>query len=68
MLLVDSIQAGIRGQGTLSVVDYDGFADCDAPDLETWSKAMNAGQYPLSVLGMNKRASELYVSASTGTR
>ena len=25
MLLVDSIQAGIRGQGTLSVVDYEGF-------------------------------------------
>ena len=60
MLLVDSIQAGIRGQGTLSVVDYEGFQDCDAPDLETWSKAMNAGQYPLSVLGMNERASALY--------
>jgi len=29
--------------------------------LEAWSKALNAGQYPLSVLGMNKRASELYV-------
>ena len=60
MLLVDSIQAGVSGQGTLSVVDYDGFQDCEAPDLETWSKAMNAGQFPLSVLGMNKRASELY--------
>ena len=66
MLLVDSIQAGIRGQGTLSVVDYEGFADCDAPDLETWSKAMNAGQYPLSVLGMNKRASDLYVTGIYG--
>ena len=66
MLLVDSIQAGIRGQGTLSVVDYDGFQDCDAPDLETWSKAMNAGQYPLSVLGMNERASELYVTGIYG--
>ena len=66
MLLVDSIQAGIRGQGTLSVVDYAGFQDCEAPDLETWSKAMNAGQYPLSVLGMNKRASELYVTGIYG--
>ena len=66
MLLVDSIQAGIRGQGTLSVVDYEGFADCEAPDLETWSKAMNAGQYPLSVLGMNKRASEMYVTGIYG--
>ncbi|MDA0648342.1 MAG: aminotransferase class III-fold pyridoxal phosphate-dependent enzyme [archaeon] len=66
LLLVDSIQAGIRGQGCLSIVDYDGFQDCLAPDLETWSKAMNAGQYPLSVLGMNSRASELYVSGIYG--
>ena len=66
MLLVDSIQAGIRGQGTLSVVDYEGFEDCEAPDLETWSKAMNAGQYPLSVLGMNKRASDMYVTGIYG--
>jgi len=61
MLIVDSIQAGIRGQGTLSVVDYEGFQDAEGPDLETWSKALNAGQYPLSVLGLNDRAAELYV-------
>ena len=66
LLLVDSIQAGIRGQGTLSVVDYEGFEDCEAPDLETWSKAMNAGQFPLSVLGMNERASSLYVTGIYG--
>ena len=61
MLMVDSVQAGLRGQGCLSVVDYQGFEDAEAPDLEAWSKALNAGQYPLSVLGMNKRASDLYV-------
>jgi len=61
MLLVDSIQAGIRGQGCLSIIDYVGFEDCQVPDLETWSKALNAGQYPLSVLGLSPRASELYV-------
>lgn len=61
MLLVDSIQAGIRGQGCLSIVDYEGFQDAEVPDLETWSKALNAGQYPLSVLGLSERASELYV-------
>ena len=61
MLLVDSIQAGIRGQGCLSVIDYEGFQDAEVPDLETWSKAINAGQYPLSVLGMNDRAAEMYV-------
>ncbi|MEE3310408.1 MAG: aminotransferase class III-fold pyridoxal phosphate-dependent enzyme, partial [Candidatus Thermoplasmatota archaeon] len=61
MFLVDSIQAGLRGQGTLSIIDYPGFESCDAPDLETWSKALNAGQYPLSVLGLGPRAAALYV-------
>ena len=61
MLLVDSIQAGIRGQGCLSIIDYDGFQDAECPDLETWSKALNAGQYPLSVLGLSQRASDNYV-------
>lgn len=60
LLLVDSIQAGLRARGVLSIVDYPGFQDLEAPDLETWSKALNAGQYPLSVLGMNKRAADIY--------
>lgn len=60
-LLIDSIQAGLRGQGCLSIVDYPGFQDCEVPDFETWSKALNAGQYPLSVLGMGERASKTYV-------
>ena len=66
LLLIDSIQAGSRGQGCLSIIDYDGFQDCEEPDLETWSKAVNAGQYPFSVLGMNSRASELYVNGIYG--
>ena len=61
MLLVDSIQAGFRGKGCLSIVDYPGFQSADVPDLETWSKALNAGQYPLSVVGLSERAAELYV-------
>jgi len=61
MLIVDSIQAGLRGQGCLSIVDYEGFEDCLVPDMETWSKALNAGQYPLSVVGLSERAAELYV-------
>lgn len=61
MLIVDSIQAGIRGQGCLSIVDYEGFEDCLVPDMETWSKALNAGQYPLSVVGLSEKAAELYV-------
>ncbi|MEE2811614.1 MAG: aminotransferase class III-fold pyridoxal phosphate-dependent enzyme [Candidatus Thermoplasmatota archaeon] len=61
ILIVDSIQAGFRGQGCLSIVDYDGFQDCEVPDMETWSKALNAGQFPLSVVGLSEKAADLYV-------
>jgi acetylornithine/succinyldiaminopimelate/putrescine aminotransferase len=60
MLLMDSIQAGLRATGDLSVVDYPGFEGLPAPDLETYSKAMNAGQYPLSILAMTEPAAKLY--------
>ncbi|MGN6512805.1 MAG: aminotransferase class III-fold pyridoxal phosphate-dependent enzyme [Lysobacteraceae bacterium] len=60
LLLVDSIQAGLRAQGVLSVVDYPGFEGLEAPDMETYSKALNAGQYPLSVLAVNEHAAALY--------
>ncbi|MDN5864273.1 MAG: aminotransferase class III-fold pyridoxal phosphate-dependent enzyme [Gammaproteobacteria bacterium] len=60
LLLVDSIQAGLRAQGVLSIVDYPGFENEATPDMEAWSKALNAGQYPLSVLAMNERAAGLY--------
>lgn len=66
LLVVDSIQAGLRGTGYLSIVDYPGFEDCEAPDLESWSKAINAGQYPLSVLGCGARAAALYVRGIYG--
>ncbi|MBB5015665.1 aminotransferase class III-fold pyridoxal phosphate-dependent enzyme [Rehaibacterium terrae] len=60
LLLVDSIQAGLRAHGVLSIVDYPGFEGQTAPDMETYSKALNAGQYPLSVLAVNERAAGLY--------
>ncbi|MGH8144947.1 MAG: aminotransferase class III-fold pyridoxal phosphate-dependent enzyme [Rhodanobacteraceae bacterium] len=60
LLLVDSIQAGLRAQGVLSVVDYPGFEKLPAPDMETYSKALNGGQYPLSVVALNERAAGLY--------
>jgi acetylornithine/succinyldiaminopimelate/putrescine aminotransferase len=60
LLLVDSIQAGLRAHGVLSFVDYPGFEDVEAPDMETYSKALNAGQFPLSVLAVNERAANLY--------
>ena len=61
MLIIDSVQAGLRGQGCLSIVDYDGFQSADAPDMEAWSKAINAGQFPLSVVGMTAEVADLYV-------
>jgi len=60
LLLVDSIQAGLRAHGVLSLVDYPGFEGLDPPDMETYSKALNAAQYPLSVLAVNARAAGLY--------
>ena len=60
LLLVDSIQAGLRAHGVLSICDYPGFENLDVPDMETYSKAMNGGQYPLSVLALSPAASQLY--------
>lgn len=66
LLLVDSIQAGLRATGTLSIVDYPGFEGQEAPDMETYSKALNAGQYPLSVLAVNERAAGIYRRGTYG--
>ena len=66
LFLVDSIQAGLRAQGVLSIVDYPGFEGLEAPDMETYSKALNAGQYPLSVLAVTERAADLYRKGTYG--
>jgi acetylornithine/succinyldiaminopimelate/putrescine aminotransferase len=66
LLLVDSIQAGIRTHGVLSVVDYPGFQELEAPDMETYSKALNAGQYPLSVLALNESTAATYANGMYG--
>lgn len=60
LMLIDSIQAGLRAHGVLSIIDYPGFESLEAPDMETYSKALNAGQYPLSVLAMSEQAASLY--------
>ena len=60
LFLVDSIQAGLRAHGVLSIVDYPGFDKLDPPDMETYSKAINGGQYPLSVLAVGDKAGALY--------
>jgi acetylornithine/succinyldiaminopimelate/putrescine aminotransferase len=60
LLLIDSIQAGLRAHGVLSIVDYPGFEGITPPDMETFSKAINGAQYPLSVLGVTADAAGLY--------
>ena len=66
LLLVDSIQAGLRAHGVLSIVDYPGFQHLEAPDMETYSKALNAGQYPLSVLALNESTANMYAKGVYG--
>jgi acetylornithine/succinyldiaminopimelate/putrescine aminotransferase len=66
IFIVDSIQAGLRAQGVLSIVDYPGFRDLEPPDMESYSKALNAGQYPLSVLAISESTAALYSSGLYG--
>jgi len=60
MFVIDSIQAGLRAHGVLSIVDYPGFEGLDEPDMESYSKALNAGQFPLSVLALSEKAAATY--------
>ncbi|HAF94532.1 MAG: hypothetical protein A2021_09380 [Elusimicrobia bacterium GWF2_52_66] len=66
LLIVDSIQAALRAQGCLSIVDYPGFETCVPPDMETFSKALNAGQFPLSVIALNGKVAARYVTGLYG--
>ncbi|MCI5065979.1 aminotransferase class III-fold pyridoxal phosphate-dependent enzyme [bacterium] len=65
-LIVDSIQAGLRAQGVLSIIDYPGFSDCLPPDMEIYSKALNGGQFPLSLLALRDRAASEYIAGTYG--
>ena len=66
VLLIDSVQAGIRTNGCLSVVDYPSLKGCEAPDMEVFSKAINSGMYPLSVLALKNEVSEKYEVGTYG--
>ncbi len=65
-LIVDAIQAGLRTYGCLSHMSAPGFTDAAVPDIEVWSKALNAGQYPLSVIGMGPRAAAVFTPGVYG--
>jgi len=60
VFVVDSIQAGLRAHGVLSIVDYPGFEGLEAPDMESFSKSLNAGQFPVSVLALNERMAGVF--------
>lgn len=66
LLLIDSIQAGLRCHGVLSFIDYPGFQNIDPPDFETFAKAINCGQYPISILAMNSSTAEYYKTGTYG--
>jgi acetylornithine/succinyldiaminopimelate/putrescine aminotransferase len=65
-LIVDSVQAGIRTNGYLSVVDYPNLKNEEAPDMEVFSKAINAGQYPLSVIAVNNKVADTFKTGIYG--
>jgi acetylornithine/succinyldiaminopimelate/putrescine aminotransferase len=60
LLLIDSIQACLRAHGCLSIASYPGFEELAPPDMESFSKALNGGQYPVSVLAMSESAAALF--------
>jgi len=66
LLIVDSIQAALRAHGCLSIVDYPDFQTCSPPDMETFSKALNAGQYPLSVAALSGAVAAEYITGLYG--
>merc|ERR1719387_2969864 len=66
LLIVDSVQAAGRAYGTLSFLNAEGFKDLPGADIEVFSKALNAGQYPLSLLGLGERAHGVYAIGTYG--
>ena len=65
-LVIDSVQAGIRTNGCLSITNYPGFINLDAPDMEIFSKAISSGHYPLSVLAMKQKMADVYEIGTYG--
>ena len=53
LLLADSVQAGWRCYGQLSITKYPQFENLPPPDVESFSKAITGGQFPLSILALS---------------
>jgi len=65
-LVIDSVQAGIRTNGCLSITNYPGFEKYDIPDFEIFSKAITNGHYPLSIIGIHKQYENLNLEGLYG--
>ena len=50
----------------MSIIDYPDFLDCEGPDFEIYSKALNAGQFPVSVVAMRQEVADQYVIGTYG--
>ena len=66
LLIIDSVQAGIRGHGVLSIVDYPDFRQLPPPDIETFSKAIHMGHIPLSVVAISAKTASLFKTGMYG--
>lgn len=60
LLVIDSVQAGLRGHGVLSVVDYPEFRELPPPDIEAFSKAIHMGHTPLSVVAVSAKTAAFF--------
>ena len=65
-LIIDSVQAGLRTTGYLSIVDYPKLKNTNPPDMEIFSKAISSGQFPLSILAVNKKITNIYKAGLYG--
>lgn len=65
-LVIDSVQAGLRTNGCLSISEYKNFQNFDIPDFEIFSKAITGGHYPLSIIGINKKYSNINIEGIYG--
>ena len=66
LLIIDSVQAGIRAHGVLSVVDYPAFQQLPPPDVEVFSKALHSGHIPLSAAAVTERIAALFPAGLHG--
>jgi 4-aminobutyrate aminotransferase-like enzyme len=66
LLLADSVQAGWRVRGEMSFTKYADMDGVAPPDMETFSKAINGGQFPLSILALSAQLSNNYKSGIYG--